>query len=231
MQTSGYICAYMAELGYYFRSSVLIPSLCAAIPHASVLTFSGTMLTYLLNAGYSLKIITAAKVSGAVFDTSSTFIFPWAVGSLCAPKHMPSWYSRRDYHEVEQREPSSGSDRRPGHTDDNHAQGSESGPVIERSVVKVDYWALSGLLLSLVNMTAPQFPQTSSKINANGITPRSPPSSALFLSMQASILQQVASPAPVILPQYFISSIPSSSSSPSPYRFSFAGLTTFALPS
>lgn len=154
LQISGYIRAYMAELGYYFRSSVLIPSLCAAIPHASVLTFSGTMLTYLLNAGYSLKIITAARTSGAVFEIGSTFIFPWAVGTLRAP-------NRRDYHEVEQREPSSGFDTRLGHTDDNHAQGSESDPVIERSVVKVGHWALSGLLLSLVSKTALKIPSSS----------------------------------------------------------------------
>ena len=228
LQILGYIRAYVAELDYYFRTSVLIPSLCAAIPHASVLTFSGTMLTYLLNAGYSLKIITAARTSGAVFEIGSTFIFPWAVGTLCAPKHVPN--SRGDYHEVEQREPSSGSDTMPRHTDDNHAQGSESGPVIVRSVVKVGYWALSGLLLSLVSKTALTISSSFSKINANEITPRSPPSSAYFLSMQAFILQQVASPASMSLPQYLIPSIPSSSFSPSPRRFSFAGPTTFALP-
>ena len=153
LQILGSIRAYVADLGYYFRTSVWIPSLCAAVPHASVLTFSGTMLTYLLNAGYSLNIITAARASGAVFEVGSTFIFPWAVGMLCAAKHVPSWYNRREYHEVEQREPLSRPDTSLGHTDDNHGQCSQSGPVIEHIVIRVGYWALGGLLLSLVSRT------------------------------------------------------------------------------
>ena len=153
-QTMSSIGSYVADLMYYFHTSVWIPSLCAAVPHASVLTFSGTMLTYLLNAGYSLNIITGARASGAVFEISSTFLFPWAVGRLCSPNHAPFWYNMRDYHEVEQREPSSGSDTSLDDADDNHAQDSQSGLIIEHSVIKVGYWVLGGLLLSLVSKTA-----------------------------------------------------------------------------
>ncbi len=143
------IRAYVADLGYYFRSSVWVPSLCAAVPHASVLTFSGTMLIYLLNAGYSLNTITGAKVSGAVFEIASTFVFPWAVGIFSTSKHPSSRYDRGGYHEVEQREPSSISDS------DNQAQCSQSSPIIEHSIIRVGSWALGGLLLSLVGTTAP----------------------------------------------------------------------------
>ena len=157
-QILGFYRAYVAELGYYFRTSIWIPSLCAAIPHASVLNFSGTMLTYLLNAGFTLNTITAARACGAVFEVGSTFIFPWAVGILGAPKHVPNWYNRRDYHELEQREPSPGPETRLGHTHDDHAQGSEGGRVIERRIIEVGHWALGGLCLSLVRNTAPHSP-------------------------------------------------------------------------
>lgn len=154
LRVLGSIRVYMADLGYYFRTSVWIPSLCAAIPHASVLTFSGTMLTYLLNAGYSLNTITGARASGAVFEIGSTFIFPWAVGVFSASKSAPYWSNRGDYHEVEQREPLSRSDTSLGDTDDNHTQFSESSPIIEHSVIRVGYLALGGLVLSLVSTNA-----------------------------------------------------------------------------
>ena len=150
------IRAYVADLGYYFGSSVWIPSLCAAIPHASVLTFSGTMLTYLLNAGYSLNTITGARASGAVFEMASTFIFPWAVGILSTSKILSGWYYGEGYHEVEQREPASRADTSLSDTDNDQVQCSESSPIIEQSVVRVGSWALGGLLLTLVSpITAP----------------------------------------------------------------------------
>ena len=142
---------YVADLGYYFRTSVWIPSLCAAVPHASVLTFSGTMLTYLLNAGYSLNTMTGARASGAIFEISSTFFFPWAVGILSTSDRAPRWYSRRDYHLVGQQEPSPESNSRLRNADENDVQGTQSGSIVEHSVIKVGYWSLGGLLLSLVS--------------------------------------------------------------------------------
>lgn len=150
-QVMSSIREYVSDLGYYFRTSVWIPSLCAAVPHASVLTFSGTMLTYLLNAGFSLNTITGARASGAVFEISSTFIFPWAVGILSTLDHAPRWCNRRDYRLVEQQEPSSGSYTRLGDTDENDLQRNQSGFIIEHSVIQVGYWSLGGLLLSLVS--------------------------------------------------------------------------------
>lgn len=155
LQAMNSIRAYVADLGYYFSTSVWIPSLCAAIPHASVLTFSGTMLIYLLNAGYPLSTITGAKASGAVFEIASTFIFPWAVRILSTSKRSPGWYHREGYHEVEQREPASRADTSLSDTDNDQAQCSQSSPIIEQSVVSIGSWALGGLLLTLVSPTAP----------------------------------------------------------------------------
>ena len=149
LQVMSSVREYVADLGYYFRTSVWIPSLCAAVPHASVLTFSGTMLTYLLNAGYSLNTITGARASGAIFEISSTFLFPWAVGILSTSDRAPRWHNRGIYHLVEQQEPSSNS--RLGNTDESESQGTQSGSIVEHSVIKVGYWSLGGLLLSLVS--------------------------------------------------------------------------------
>ena len=73
------IRAFNESFRYYFSTPVWIPSMCAAVPHASVLTFSGTLIIYLLNAGFSLKMVTIAKFVGAIFEIASTFIFPLAV--------------------------------------------------------------------------------------------------------------------------------------------------------
>ena len=149
----GSIRAYMADFGYYFHTSVYIPSLCAAVPHASVLTFSGTMLTYLLNAGYSLNVVTVARASGAIFEISSTFLFPWAVGTLCKTNHARFGHDTSGYREVGQGEPSSTrSGTNLAEVEDDRGQ---SDSITEHSVIRVGYWALGGLLLSLVSKLGP----------------------------------------------------------------------------
>ena len=76
------VSADIDGLQYYLSNPVWIPSLCAAVPHASVLTYSGTLITYLLNLGFSLNIVTIARFTGAVFEIASTFVYPWAVRVL-----------------------------------------------------------------------------------------------------------------------------------------------------
>ena len=84
VQTS--LDAHVQGLQYYFKSPVWIPSLGVAILHASVLTYSATLITYLLNAGLPLGTLTVAKAIGSVFEIGSTFIFPWAVRVLSETK-------------------------------------------------------------------------------------------------------------------------------------------------
>ena len=78
----GVVGADIDGLRYYLSTPVWIPSLCAAVPHASVLTYSGTLITYLLNSGFPLKAVTIARFTGAVFEIGSTFVYPWAVRVL-----------------------------------------------------------------------------------------------------------------------------------------------------
>ena len=138
------IVAHIEGLQYYFGTFVWIPSVCAAIPHASVLTFSGTMITYLLNAGFHLNFITAAKASGAVFEIGSTFLFPWAVGVLSRPRDLGGYQS------VQMQESSSGNDGAHEDDEDLSPVPKQTASNTERGVARVGWWALCALFLSLV---------------------------------------------------------------------------------
>ena len=153
-EAKGSIGAYVGDLGFYFGTSVCIPSVCAAIPHASVLTFSGTMITYLLNTGYSLNMVTGAKASGAVFEIGSTFIFPRAVAifsPLSTARHAAEWYDLAEHQDMEAPSLLSRNDDRRGDPEDQDVELARNGPDVERGIIKVGLWAMSGLVLSLVS--------------------------------------------------------------------------------
>ena len=76
------IDTHVRSLRYYFKSPVWVPSLGIAVLHASVLTYSATFITYLLNAGFPLGMLTVAKAIGSIFEIGSTFVFLWAVNAL-----------------------------------------------------------------------------------------------------------------------------------------------------
>ena len=143
-ETKNSIDAHMEGLRYYFSTFVWIPSICAAIPHASVLTFSGTMITYLLNAGFNLNYITAAKASGAVFEISSTLVFPWAVGVLSRPR------VGGEYQSVQMQESLPGNYGADVDDEEPVIEAKKNASNTERGVVRVGWWALCGFFLSLV---------------------------------------------------------------------------------
>ena len=77
-----------AQLCDYFSTRVWIPSMCLSMLHISVLTYSATFITYLLNAGFSLLLITIARTLSSIVEVSSTFIAPIGVKRLAVPlKH------------------------------------------------------------------------------------------------------------------------------------------------
>lgn len=73
---------YLASFALYFSTSVWIPSMALSLLHLSVLTYSATLLTYLLNAGFSLNVITIARAFGSVVEVSSTIVTPVGVKAL-----------------------------------------------------------------------------------------------------------------------------------------------------
>lgn len=78
----GWISQYGCSLQQYFATQVWMPSLAMSTLHFSVLTFSSTLIVFLVNSGFSMTLITWAEVLSAAFELSGTFIFPWAVRIL-----------------------------------------------------------------------------------------------------------------------------------------------------
>ncbi|KAI0815459.1 Ferroportin1-domain-containing protein [Xylaria sp. FL0064] len=67
---------YSQGLEMYFSTSVWMPSFALAMLHFNMLTWRATFITYLINVGYSLNVITIARAIGSVFEISSTVITP-----------------------------------------------------------------------------------------------------------------------------------------------------------
>ncbi|KAI1268790.1 Ferroportin1-domain-containing protein [Xylariaceae sp. FL1019] len=66
----------------YFSTKVWVPSVALALLHFNMLTWRATFITYLINLGYSLNVITLARTIGSVFEISSTVITPWGIAYL-----------------------------------------------------------------------------------------------------------------------------------------------------
>ncbi|KAM0152008.1 hypothetical protein ACHAPG_007900 [Botrytis cinerea] len=66
----------------YFSSKVWIPSMSLSLLHLSALSYGATFITFLLNAGFSLDLITLARAAGSVVEISSTVITPFGVRHL-----------------------------------------------------------------------------------------------------------------------------------------------------
>ena len=143
--------AHYGGLQYYFSTAVWIPSFCAAIPHASVLTFSGTLITYLLNTGLSLNMVTVARVTGALFEIGSTFIYPWAVRVLSGTRRTVESHAMGEYSKVETQDVSSSRTSGDDGTEVRHLSLQNTLLTPELGVVRTGLWGIYGLFLSLVS--------------------------------------------------------------------------------
>lgn len=63
----------------YFSTVVWVPSLCRALLHLSVLAFTSSLITYFLEIGFSLNIVTIARTTGSGLEVASTIATPWAI--------------------------------------------------------------------------------------------------------------------------------------------------------
>lgn len=52
--------------------------------HFSVLAYSATFITFVLNASFSLFLITSARVASSIVEVSSTFVAPVSIKYLAA---------------------------------------------------------------------------------------------------------------------------------------------------
>ncbi len=149
--------SHMVALRYFFSSTVCIPSLCVAILHASVLSYSGTFTNYLLNAGFTLSLVTVAKAIGSVFEIASTVVFPHAVAGLSSTKSSTAIdaYDMREPNKTEVRESllEGGSDGESEVID--KGTGQAQTPYFEAGIVRVGLWGICGLSLCLVSRVHP----------------------------------------------------------------------------
>ena len=75
----------VSQTRQYFASDIWIPSLSLSLLHLSTLQYSPTFITFLLNNGFSLLLITIARAASSVVEVSSTFVTPVAVKKLARP--------------------------------------------------------------------------------------------------------------------------------------------------
>ncbi|KAF7895357.1 hypothetical protein EAF00_007171 [Botryotinia globosa] len=76
------LCLHKEDFRNYFSSKVWIPSVSLSVLHFSALSYGATFITFLLNAGVSLDLITLARAAGSVVEISSTVVTPFGVRQL-----------------------------------------------------------------------------------------------------------------------------------------------------
>lgn len=150
------LCSWISEYGQslqqYFATEVWMPSLAMSSLHISVLTFSATLTIFLLHSGFSMRLITLAEVLSAVFELSSTVIFPWGVHFLSS---VPTYYAAltEDPEASETTSPT-----RVSSGVDNELQlskGLTSAAHQDVGVSRLGMWALGFMLLCLVSTNGP----------------------------------------------------------------------------
>ncbi|KAE8442332.1 hypothetical protein EG329_003465 [Mollisiaceae sp. DMI_Dod_QoI] len=70
------------RLRHYFSIPMWPASISMALLQLTVLAYSATLMTYLLQTGFSISSITVARASGAITGLASTVITPWFVSVL-----------------------------------------------------------------------------------------------------------------------------------------------------
>lgn len=149
--------ANLNGLRYYFSTSVWVPSICVAVLHGSVLAWSGTLITWLLNEHFSLAEVTIAKGVGAVFEIGSTLVFPWAVGMLLrtSSREQTTSYQmvqQRNIHDVDEDAPDHDREDLTDKLDEDSAGDKQflGDRPLHVAVIRVAYWSLTTLFFCLI---------------------------------------------------------------------------------
>ncbi|KAF3933583.1 hypothetical protein ABW19_dt0205280 [Dactylella cylindrospora] len=86
-----YLRHKLSGLIQFCRSAVFLPTISISLMYLSVLTFSSPMITFLLNAGFSLPVVTIARLFSSLLEVSATAVMPWGVKTI---KNRPVKYWR-----------------------------------------------------------------------------------------------------------------------------------------
>jgi iron-regulated transporter 1 len=78
----GWLEGQADSLRLYFSNDIWMASFAFAVLHTSLLSISSTTVVFLLNSGYSLRLITIAEAVSASFEFTSTIVTPLAVNRL-----------------------------------------------------------------------------------------------------------------------------------------------------
>ncbi|KAJ5047373.1 uncharacterized protein L3040_003200 [Drepanopeziza brunnea f. sp. 'multigermtubi'] len=73
---------YVQDFKNYFACTAWVPSLALALLHLSALSYGATFITFLLNVGFSLELITVARAAGSIVEICSTVVTPVGVQYL-----------------------------------------------------------------------------------------------------------------------------------------------------
>ena len=85
-RVSTWIRQYGLSLKLYFATGIWMASLAVTGLHFSILVFSGTLTVFLVNSGFSLKLVTWAEIFSAIFELGSTYVFPLGVRLLATQR-------------------------------------------------------------------------------------------------------------------------------------------------
>lgn len=68
---------WMGSLQRFRAADTCVPSLALALLYFSVVNLSASMTTFLLNAGFSLLLLTGARAASALVEVTATVVMPW----------------------------------------------------------------------------------------------------------------------------------------------------------
>ncbi|KAK6506143.1 hypothetical protein TWF506_011065 [Arthrobotrys conoides] len=77
-----YLKGKVSGLVRFCSSAVFLPTISISLLYLSVLTFSSPMITFLLNAGFTLPVVTTARLFSSILEVSATAVMPWGVKTL-----------------------------------------------------------------------------------------------------------------------------------------------------
>ncbi|KAK6524814.1 hypothetical protein TWF281_011712 [Arthrobotrys megalospora] len=77
-----YLRTKASGLTRFCQSAVFLPTVSISLMYLSVLTFSSPMITFLLNAGFTLPVVTMARLFSSLLEVSATAVMPWGVKTL-----------------------------------------------------------------------------------------------------------------------------------------------------
>lgn len=81
----------LKSLPFYFRHTAFLPSISLSLLYFTVLSFSGQMITFLLNVGYTSSHVGIARAISTIFELSATWIAP-RIQQLIGPVRGGIWF-------------------------------------------------------------------------------------------------------------------------------------------